>query len=323
MPPTQTGKLLVFLPLHFGITLHDLLGMSLMEHAAFALRVLLDFASEGGATRVAIASWVLLVMLGTVLWARPGTRRYSVWIWLLVGCLLAQLALYAWAFPLLKLRYLINLLPVGLAVGVAAVGLLAKQDGGKLLARAHSIMTRVVGVSGGTGPRARPALRAAGYWALIALVLAGALAYAQEMKRQVNNYRYYVSAQDVRREVGVWLREHTPGDSLVALEPIGAIGFYSGRRVLDLGGLIDPGVWPFLSGGYSDGQAIARLLRERHADYLVDYTYPQGIGGVSAALPSLPGSARLVTIESALVMSGSRAEYGSYTIYAVHALHTR
>ena len=45
---------------------------------------------------------------------------------------------------------------------------------------------------------------------------------------------------------GRWLGEHAaPGDA-VATPDIGAIGYFSGRRVLDLGGLVTPGMVPLL-----------------------------------------------------------------------------
>src|SRR5258705_6017284 len=40
--------------------------------------------------------------------------------------------------------------------------------------------------------------------------------------------------------LGRWLGAHAPPDALVATPDIGAIGYFSGRRVLDLGGLISP-----------------------------------------------------------------------------------
>ncbi len=40
--------------------------------------------------------------------------------------------------------------------------------------------------------------------------------------------------------MGEWLAEHSAPDALVATPDIGAIGFTSGRRILDLGGLVTP-----------------------------------------------------------------------------------
>jgi len=61
--------------------------------------------------------------------------------------------------------------------------------------------------------------------------------------------------EEVRRPLGLWLREHaSPGDT-VMLEPIGYVGYYSRLRVLDVIGLVSPQVLP-----YWRHQAAAPLL---------------------------------------------------------------
>ena len=44
------------------------------------------------------------------------------------------------------------------------------------------------------------------------------------------------------RNLGRWLQDNTPDDALVAVSDIGAVGWYSDRRILDMLGLIDPHV---------------------------------------------------------------------------------
>ncbi len=39
--------------------------------------------------------------------------------------------------------------------------------------------------------------------------------------------------------VGLWLREHTPPESVVAVSDVGAVGYYSGRRIVDMLGLVN------------------------------------------------------------------------------------
>jgi hypothetical protein len=48
----------------------------------------------------------------------------------------------------------------------------------------------------------------------------------------------------VRKPIGFWLRDHASRDERLALEPIGYIGYYSQLPVLDIIGLISPGVLP-------------------------------------------------------------------------------
>lgn len=48
----------------------------------------------------------------------------------------------------------------------------------------------------------------------------------------------YISERQVR--TAHWLREHTPENAIVATHDIGAIAFYSGRRIVDMVGLVSP-----------------------------------------------------------------------------------
>ncbi len=68
-----------------------------------------------------------------------------------------------------------------------------------------------------------------------------------------------------------WLAENTPPDALIAVDDIGAIGFLSGRRLLDLNGLISPELWPVIKeevAGRPRNEATTRLLSELQPDYL-------------------------------------------------------
>ncbi len=58
----------------------------------------------------------------------------------------------------------------------------------------------------------------------------------------------------------VWIRDHTEPQDLIAVHDIGAVGYYSQRRILDLAGLINPEVIPFI----------------RADDQLRDYLYAKG-----------------------------------------------
>jgi hypothetical protein len=55
--------------------------------------------------------------------------------------------------------------------------------------------------------------------------------------------RYY---QERHERAGRWLAEHTSGDAVVATHDVGAIAYYSERRVIDMVGLIHAEVVPYL-----------------------------------------------------------------------------
>lgn len=64
-------------------------------------------------------------------------------------------------------------------------------------------------------------------------------------------------------EMGQWLAEHTPPDTTVAVADIGAIGYFSHRRVFDLGGLVTPEAIPYMWGNQG------RFVEFVRPDYLV------------------------------------------------------
>jgi len=74
----------------------------------------------------------------------------------------------------------------------------------------------------------------------------------------------------VRREIGLWLRRNTPPDARIATEPIGYIGYYSRRPILDEVGLVSPAMIPLNRAG--DGW-FTRMLRTERPEYVVERYY--------------------------------------------------
>jgi len=64
-----------------------------------------------------------------------------------------------------------------------------------------------------------------------------------------------------------WVSTHVPEDMLVAAHDIGALGYFGGRDLVDLAGLISPEVVPFLR----DEERLARYLDERQVGVLVTF----------------------------------------------------
>ncbi len=69
--------------------------------------------------------------------------------------------------------------------------------------------------------------------------------------------------------LGQGLATHTPEDAVVACEDVGAIGFFSNRRVVDLMGLVTPEVLPFLRRQKQWGQGHRAYLEAARPDYIV------------------------------------------------------
>lgn len=82
--------------------------------------------------------------------------------------------------------------------------------------------------------------------------------------RQFQANEYYT-----RRAVGLWLQEHTPPDSVVAMEAIGYQGYFSRRPILDLAGLVSPEVVRLRQTSSSNAESFHRVLATLQPDYLV------------------------------------------------------
>jgi arabinofuranosyltransferase len=71
--------------------------------------------------------------------------------------------------------------------------------------------------------------------------------------------------------IGRWLHDHTPPTTAVAAPDIGAIGYYSDRRVVDLAGLIEPRMIPFLEKEpYEEAAANFRFAAFARPEYVLD-----------------------------------------------------
>lgn len=71
--------------------------------------------------------------------------------------------------------------------------------------------------------------------------------------------------QDTLTQMGIWLGANSRADSVVLLEPLGYVGYYADRRMLDEVGLIIPVVTE-LKRSYIDSFTIATML---NPDYFI------------------------------------------------------
>ncbi len=75
--------------------------------------------------------------------------------------------------------------------------------------------------------------------------------------------------QTMHVSIGRWLAVHTPAEAVVAANDIGAIGYFSGRRILDIVGLVTPDVLSYLPPGQPADRGVEQFLNDRQPDYLV------------------------------------------------------
>lgn len=132
-------------------------------------------------------------------------------------------------------RYLLAIVPVWIVFGLRGWAVLLAPPARMRLLRRVGVLSYAV--------------------VLVFFLLLGAQAYTTDVA--------FIQAEMV--ETAHWLRQNTPGDTLVAAHDIGAIGFFSERRLLDLAGLVSPEIIPYLD----DEEAIAEYVRDSNAAYLV------------------------------------------------------
>jgi len=82
----------------------------------------------------------------------------------------------------------------------------------------------------------------------------GAQAYAQDVA--IIQSEMVASAK--------WISVNTPPNALIAAHDIGALGYFGGRKILDLAGLMSPEVIPFIR----DEVKLANYMDNQHVDYL-------------------------------------------------------
>lgn len=133
------------------------------------------------------------------------------------------------------------------------------------------IAAGAIGMLGWSQPRAAAAVRRvlSRAWLAAAALTAGAFlalgagAYARDVA--IIETEMVAAAR--------WIASHTEDEALVAAHDIGALGYFGGRRLLDLAGLVSPEVIPFLR----DEPALAAYLDARAADYLMTFPgwYPE------------------------------------------------
>jgi uncharacterized protein (DUF3820 family) len=91
--------------------------------------------------------------------------------------------------------------------------------------------------------------------------------------------------QQIRRDLGETAAAVTPSTARIALEPIGEFGYYAGRYIIDMGGLVSPETRPYIRSGYADTARLWACLVDLKADYLVTYTHDGFLGRLPKAYP--------------------------------------
>jgi hypothetical protein len=98
----------------------------------------------------------------------------------------------------------------------------------------------------------------------VSILLVGILAVPDWAGKLGANTR---EVQEIDIAMAEWLAENIPSDVTVAVDDIGAIGFFSPRPILDLHGLISPETWPTLTDP-DFTSAKVRLMAQSGVQYM-------------------------------------------------------
>ncbi len=223
-----------------------------------------------------------LPLIGAGIFLLPGILFFA-WnalerrdISVLAGMLwfLGYAAIYAWKLPVTYQhgRYMMPAMPIfflwGLAGTQRGFTALCTRRWGKSLASAWSLIIASV-------------------W--VAFLGIGAKSYAEDVA--------FIESEMVL--TARWVAENIPPDALIAAHDIGALGYFDGRELVDLAGLVSPDVIPFIR----DEEKLAFYLSEQNIDFLIIFptwyeTLPEGLPLVynteSYIAPSIGGENMVV-----------------------------
>lgn len=105
---------------------------------------------------------------------------------------------------------------------------------------------------------------------LLSVRVAGAVGYAEAQ---------YLKDERTRIAAGKFIEEWTERDSVVLVEAIGQVGYYSNRYMLDLTGLVSPQVLSY----WSRSEPHLAILQEFNPDYYLREPYNESLSGIGIA----------------------------------------
>jgi arabinofuranosyltransferase len=228
-------------------------GIGLAYHLEQLQREAAIVAATDG---VAVVVLVVTLALRAVRGERPRRRPALVllpWAWLVAVPLLYMVR----GVPVLS-RYVVPLLPV--------LAWLAWRSLDRVLADGEPAEAGV-GPAGERHAAARAF--AAGVTVALLIVLQNLVTWQRVVRPQVDSF-----SAGLRQSLlpwGTWFHDHAPADAVIAAPDIGALGYQSRRRVVDLAGLVTPAMVPVLE-QMSQEDAVARFefARFSRPTFLVD-----------------------------------------------------
>ena len=197
---------------------------------------------------LAVAGLVALATQGPWRRDRMALRRHGpALLWL--ACL--PLLYLATGFDVLS-RYALPLIPVVVLYGFLGLGVLIRRE--RALSLSASLLAALV-------------------------VIQNAAVLARFVYPHTHSFSGGV--EDCLGGLGRWCRENTPPGTAIAIADIGAFGYYSERRVIDLAGLVTPELLPLVNAHPIEDIAAGLLFADTvRPAYLVDrHPEPERLAG--------------------------------------------
>jgi len=159
-------------------------------------------------------------------------------------------------------RYIMPAMPIFFLFGLLGF---AEFDKGTLPARYHWVAQLI--------------WRASTVMLTVAFIILGARSYAQDVS--VIESEMVITAK--------WAAANLPPNAVIAAHDIGALGYFDDHELIDLAGLVSPGVIPFIR----DEPQLANYLNQHNADYLIAFPefYPLLTANAETVFVTNAGSA--------------------------------
>jgi len=242
LPSTQAGKMLLWMPVMYHINYAQFQAMGLVERFRIGFGSILEFFTDyrqviltfgvGSIACIAMKRYLPIVRGAAVI-----AFVYTI----------AQPLLFSFTFPIFTFRYF-----TGLMLSAMLTLALVLEWGCRTFLKPR--------------PNAQMLQRFAGVgFGLLVIV-----AYAGLHYLSFGNYLEQVEQQRVRVDTAEWLDKNLPPDATIATEPLGALGYYSHRYIVDMGGLITLKAQTLMPNGCSNPAQLGAFLQSTHPTYFAD-----------------------------------------------------
>ncbi len=132
-------------------------------------------------------------------------------------------------------------------------------------------------------------------------------------RMEVLHFRQEYANDRTLTEIGMWLKQNTPEDAVVYLEPLGYVGYYSERTMLDDVGLLTPDIVPLKAAHKDSFEVVETLL----PDYVVLHCDD------AEQAPADFGYRLLVRFDPLDFMSGEKWQYPAVQRTACYQINKR